>query len=61
MFAKQVASVLKQAGKRNFSTLVLAEHLEGQVNANLGSVLSAASKLNDPHVDVLIHGDDVDA
>ena len=48
-------------GTRSFSTLVLAEHLNGKVNANLASVLRAASQLNDPQVDVLVHGEDVDA
>jgi len=35
---------------RNFSTLVLAEHLDGHVNSSLGSSLRAASELNDDHV-----------
>ena len=34
----------------NFSTLVLAEHFQGALNANLGSCLKAASELNDPTV-----------
>lgn len=44
--------------KRNFATLVLAEHFEGKLNSNLGSLLTAASNLNDPDVDVLVHGAD---
>ena len=36
--------------RRNFATLVLAEHYEGKLNANLGSMLNAASQLNDSHV-----------
>ena len=44
--------------KRNFATLVLAEHFEGKLNSNLGSLLTAASNLNDPEVDVLVHGAD---
>lgn len=47
--------------RRNFSTLVLAEHFMGKLNPSLGSVLNAASQLNDPHVDVLVHGDSTDA
>jgi hypothetical protein len=39
---------------------VLCEHLEGKVNSNIGSILTAASKFNDPDVDVLIHGDNCD-
>ena len=34
----------------------MAEHFEGKLNANIGSCLTAAQELNDPHVDVLIHG-----
>ena len=41
---------------RHFSTLVLAEHLEGKLNSNIGSCLTAANQLNDKTVDVLIHG-----
>jgi len=41
---------------RNFSTLVLAEHLSGKLNSNVGSCLTAAAQLNDPTVDVLVHG-----
>ena len=41
---------------RQFSTLILAEHLDGKLNGNIGSSLKAATELNDPHVDVLIHG-----
>lgn len=44
--------------QRNFATLVLAEHFEGKLNANLGSMLSAAKQLNDPQVDVLVHGNE---
>jgi len=35
---------------------VLAEHLNGNLNASIGSCLRAASELNDPQVDVLVHG-----
>ena len=46
---------------RNFATLVLAEHFEGKLSPTLGSVLNAASQLNDDTVDVLVHGDGCDA
>lgn len=49
------------AMQRNFATLVLAEHFEGKLSSNTGSVLKAASQLNDSTVDVLIHGDATDA
>ena len=41
---------------RQFSTLVLAEHLDGNLNGNIASSLTAANELNDSHVDVLLHG-----
>jgi hypothetical protein len=40
---------------------VLAEHFEGKINSNIGSMLSAASKFNDPDVDVLVHGDNCES
>jgi hypothetical protein len=40
---------------------VLAEHFEGKLNPNIGAVLTAATKLEDPTVDVLVHGDNCDA
>ena len=46
---------------RNFATLVLSEHFEGKLSPSLGSVLSAAGKLNDSQVDVLVCGGDTDA
>ncbi len=51
MFAKTLL-------KRNFATLVLAEHFEGKLNPNLGALLTAAAQMKDTHVDVLVHGDD---
>ena len=42
--------------QKNFSTLILAEHLDGQLGSSVGSCLTAAGELNDPHVDVLVHG-----
>ena len=33
--------------KCNFSTLVLAEHFEGKLNANLGNVITAAKQMDD--------------
>lgn len=56
-------SVLRRATitpKMNFATLVLAEHFEGKLNSNLGNVLTAAGKLNDKQIDVLVHGADCD-
>ena len=47
--------------QRNFATLVLAEHFEGKLSPTLGSVLTAASELNDGNVDVLVHGDNCDS
>ena len=49
------------ATHKNFATLVLAEHFEGQLSPTLGSVLKAAGELNDNQVDVLVHGDGCDA
>ena len=46
----------QQLLQKNFSTLILAEHFEGQLGSSVGSCLTAASELNDPHVDVLVHG-----
>lgn len=43
---------------RNFATLVLAEHFNGKLNSNLGSMMTAAGQLNDDQVDVLVHGAD---
>jgi hypothetical protein len=42
----------------NFSTLILAEHLDGTLNKNFGSSLTAANELKDPEIDVLVHGSD---
>jgi len=46
----------KSLARKNFSTLILAEHFEGKIHASIGSCLTAAKELNDPHVDVLVHG-----
>jgi electron transfer flavoprotein alpha subunit len=35
----------------------VAEQFQGNVNSNFGSVMTAASQLNDAQVDVLVHGD----
>ncbi len=63
MFARSLAvrAVAARTAHRCFSSLVLAEHFEGKLNGSIGSVLSAAAKLNDPTVDVLLHGDNCDA
>ena len=37
-------------GSRNFATLILAEHFEGNLNSSVGSCLKAAQELNDPEV-----------
>ena len=59
MFAKIARRVCtQQQPRKNFATLVVAEQFQGKVNSNFGSVMTAASQLNDPHVDVLVHGDD---
>ena len=42
--------------KRPFSTLILAEHLDGQLNSSVASCLKAAQDLNETQVDVLVHG-----
>ena len=64
MFARslmQGRSALRANQSRNFATLVLSEHFEGKLNPSLGSVLNAASQLNDSQVDVLVCGDNTDA
>jgi len=38
--------------RKNFSTLILAEHFEGQIGTSVGSCLTAAKELNDPHVSI---------
>jgi electron transfer flavoprotein alpha subunit len=43
--------------KSNFSSLVLAEHFNGKLNANLAQTITAASQM-DSDVDVLVHGED---
>jgi len=48
--------VAPMSSNRNFATLILSEHFEGQLNAQVGSCLAAAKELNDPDVDVLVHG-----
>jgi len=45
MFTKIL--VRRNQPKMNFATLVLAEHFEGKLNSNLGSILTAANKFND--------------
>jgi hypothetical protein len=49
MFTNTVrrANIFAKATQKNFATLVLAEHFEGKLNANLGSLLTAASQLKD--------------
>ena len=54
-------SAMVASRQSNFATLVLAEHFEGKLSPTLGSVLTAAGKLNDDQVDVLVHGDGCDA
>jgi hypothetical protein len=57
--SSRAGPLCKSAGQRmNFSTLILAEHLDGTLNKNFGSCLTAASELKDPEVDVLVHGSD---
>lgn len=48
---------LISANKSNFSSLVLAEHYQGKLNANLSSTLTAAKHM-DSEVDILVHGED---
>jgi hypothetical protein len=38
---------IRLTSQKNFATLVLAEHFEGKLNPNLGSLLTAASQLKD--------------
>jgi electron transfer flavoprotein alpha subunit len=59
MFTKAISRAVPL--KRNFATLVLAEHYEGKLNANFGSLMTAASQLKDTHIDVLVHGADCQA
>ena len=41
MFTKAISRAVPL--KRKFATLVLAEHYEGKLNANFGSLMTAAS------------------
>jgi len=52
------AGAVKSVHRMNFSTLILAEHLDGTLNKSFGSCLTAAGELKDPEVDVLVHGSD---
>lgn len=55
MFAKLLrpsARLVNQVGNKNFSTLILAEHLNGALNSNMGSCLQAATEFNDDHVSI---------
>jgi hypothetical protein len=62
MFASSlVRRSLVPSSQRSFASLVLAEHFEGKLNPNVGAVLTAAAKLEDPTVDVLVHGENCDA
>lgn len=36
--------------QRSFATLIMAEHLEGDLNTQVGSCLTAAKDLGDPDV-----------
>ena len=58
MLSRRFMAAARPFAKRNFSTLILAEHFEGNLNGSVASCLTAASKLNDPDVDVLVHGSD---
>ena len=51
-----LSKFIKTTSRRQFSTLVLAEHFEGKLNHSVGSCLTAASQFSDPTVDVLVHG-----
>lgn len=57
-FKASRAGVVKSAQRMNFSTLILAEHLDGDLSKSFGSCLTAAGELKDPEVDVLVHGSD---
>ena len=67
MMMKLATTVLKRRAplvacqRYNFATLVLSEHFEGRLSPTLASVLTAAGKLNDNQVDVLVHGENCDA
>ena len=54
-------SMTMGTSQRNFATLVMAEHFEGKLSNNLGSLLTAAAHLKDDQVDVLVHGENCDA
>ena len=57
-FKASRTGAVKTVQRMNFSTLILAEHLDGALNKNFGSCLTAAGELKDPEVDVLVHGSD---
>ena len=57
-FKASRAGPIKSVLRMNFSTLILAEHLDGTLNKNFGSSLTAANELKDPEIDVLVHGSD---
>jgi len=42
--------------QRNFATLILAEHFEGNLNTQIGSSIRAAQDIGDTDVDVMVHG-----
>ena len=61
MITKALLRAKVFAPTRNFATLVLAEHYDGKLNSNLGSLMTAAGQFNDSQVDVLVHGADCTA
>jgi len=47
-FKASRTGAIKSVQRMNFSTLILAEHLDGALNKNFGSCLTAAGELKDP-------------
>lgn len=58
MFVTRRLLASRPPSSRSFATLVLSEHFEGKLNPSFGSVLTAAQQLQDPQIDVLVHGED---
>lgn len=51
------ASTLLAKRQARFSTLVIAENLNGELNSNTANSLAAATKFGEP-VDVVVHGNE---
>merc|ERR1740130_2563252 len=59
MLARSLATVARRASSRHASTLVLAEHSDGQLNPATLAAVMAATQIGGP-VSVLVSGSDTD-